>query len=269
MPAQASPAEQRGKLVDNLMLFARVLRAAGLPVGPGKVIVDVSVALRDVAAVVELAMKDGKAKLFDLKSGAYFREVPLAKAFKGARWFDKAGNPVLTGAIRVSPDGRLAHSDVPAGFPGSSSAPVRINVEGGSFSVEEIGPAVGGIEFYFGHPNSKYAAVWGGYSAKIKGHPEMKGRGTIVYKANDFAKPLGVVPDARPLCGGPRAGTFWALYPSGELALHDDSGKKEKSWFPFSPGFQVDQVSVAPNESSFMLRSSGSSTWTWIRWVRP
>jgi len=46
MPAQAS-AEERGKLVDNLMLFARVLRAAGLPVGPGKVI-DAAEAVRAV-----------------------------------------------------------------------------------------------------------------------------------------------------------------------------------------------------------------------------
>jgi hypothetical protein len=37
----------RGRLVDNLMLFARVLRAAGLPVGPGKVI-DAAEAVRAV-----------------------------------------------------------------------------------------------------------------------------------------------------------------------------------------------------------------------------
>ncbi len=36
MPTPPS-SDTRGKLVDNLMLFARVLRAAGLPVGPGKV----------------------------------------------------------------------------------------------------------------------------------------------------------------------------------------------------------------------------------------
>jgi uncharacterized protein with von Willebrand factor type A (vWA) domain len=47
MPASASAQEQRGKLVDNLMLFARVLRAAGLPVGPGKVI-DAAEAVRAV-----------------------------------------------------------------------------------------------------------------------------------------------------------------------------------------------------------------------------
>jgi hypothetical protein len=46
MPASPS-AEERGKLVDNLMLFARVLRAAGLPVGPGKVI-DAAEAVRAV-----------------------------------------------------------------------------------------------------------------------------------------------------------------------------------------------------------------------------
>jgi uncharacterized protein with von Willebrand factor type A (vWA) domain len=45
--APASSAEDRGKLIDNLMLFARVLRAAGLPVGPGKVI-DAAEAVRAV-----------------------------------------------------------------------------------------------------------------------------------------------------------------------------------------------------------------------------
>src|SRR5262245_53262770 len=39
--------EARGRLVDNIMLFARVLRAAGLPVGPGKVI-DAAEAVRAV-----------------------------------------------------------------------------------------------------------------------------------------------------------------------------------------------------------------------------
>jgi uncharacterized protein len=47
MPAKSSPGEQRGRLVDNLMQFARVLRAAGLPVGPGKVI-DAAEAVRAV-----------------------------------------------------------------------------------------------------------------------------------------------------------------------------------------------------------------------------
>jgi uncharacterized protein with von Willebrand factor type A (vWA) domain len=47
MPTIAPPEEQRGRLVDNLMLFARVLRAAGLPVGPGKVI-DAAEAVRAV-----------------------------------------------------------------------------------------------------------------------------------------------------------------------------------------------------------------------------
>jgi uncharacterized protein with von Willebrand factor type A (vWA) domain len=36
--APASPEDQGGRLVANLMHFARALRAAGLPVGPGKVI---------------------------------------------------------------------------------------------------------------------------------------------------------------------------------------------------------------------------------------
>jgi uncharacterized protein len=35
---QTRSTDERGRLVDNIMLFARVLRAAGLPVGPGKVI---------------------------------------------------------------------------------------------------------------------------------------------------------------------------------------------------------------------------------------
>jgi uncharacterized protein with von Willebrand factor type A (vWA) domain len=39
--------EDRGRIVDNIMLFARVLRAAGLPVGPGKVI-DAAEAVRAV-----------------------------------------------------------------------------------------------------------------------------------------------------------------------------------------------------------------------------
>jgi hypothetical protein len=39
--------ESRGRLVDNLMQFARVLRAAGLPVGPGRV-VDAAEAVRAV-----------------------------------------------------------------------------------------------------------------------------------------------------------------------------------------------------------------------------
>jgi len=47
MPISPSPSEARGRLVDNLMLFARVLRAAGLPVGPGKVI-DAAEAVRAV-----------------------------------------------------------------------------------------------------------------------------------------------------------------------------------------------------------------------------
>ena len=47
MQARASRESDRGKLVDNLMLFARVLRAAGLPVGPGKVI-DAAEAVRAV-----------------------------------------------------------------------------------------------------------------------------------------------------------------------------------------------------------------------------
>jgi hypothetical protein len=38
MQAPVPRANNRGRIVDNLMLFARVLRAAGLPVGPGKVI---------------------------------------------------------------------------------------------------------------------------------------------------------------------------------------------------------------------------------------
>ena len=41
------PSEERGRLVDNIMLFGRVLRAAGLPVGPGKVI-DAAEAVRAV-----------------------------------------------------------------------------------------------------------------------------------------------------------------------------------------------------------------------------
>jgi len=44
----AAPAsEERGRLVDNLIHFARVLRAAGLPVGPGKVI-DAALAIEAV-----------------------------------------------------------------------------------------------------------------------------------------------------------------------------------------------------------------------------
>ena len=47
MASVASSSEVRGRLIDNLMLFARVLRAAGLPVGPGKVI-DAAEAVRAV-----------------------------------------------------------------------------------------------------------------------------------------------------------------------------------------------------------------------------
>ena len=47
MPASPTPSDSRGRLVDNLMQFARVLRAAGLPVGPGKVI-DAAEAVRAV-----------------------------------------------------------------------------------------------------------------------------------------------------------------------------------------------------------------------------
>ncbi|HEY7608719.1 MAG TPA: VWA domain-containing protein [Alphaproteobacteria bacterium] len=47
MPVSPSSPDQRGRLVDNLMQFARVLRAAGLPVGPGKVI-DAAEAVRAV-----------------------------------------------------------------------------------------------------------------------------------------------------------------------------------------------------------------------------
>jgi len=36
--AALHPKESDGRLVANLMHFARTLRAAGLPVGPGKVI---------------------------------------------------------------------------------------------------------------------------------------------------------------------------------------------------------------------------------------
>jgi uncharacterized protein len=45
MPAEDPP--ERGRLVENLMFFARTLRAAGLPIGPGRVIE----ALRAVEAV--------------------------------------------------------------------------------------------------------------------------------------------------------------------------------------------------------------------------
>ena len=38
MAVAKQPGEEPGRLVDNLIHFARVLRAAGLPVGPGKVI---------------------------------------------------------------------------------------------------------------------------------------------------------------------------------------------------------------------------------------
>ena len=38
-PRSAGPAEpQASRLADNLMYFARTLRAAGLPIGPGRVI---------------------------------------------------------------------------------------------------------------------------------------------------------------------------------------------------------------------------------------
>lgn len=47
MRKPSNTADSRGRLVDNLMLFARVLRAAGLPVGPGKVI-DAAEAVRAV-----------------------------------------------------------------------------------------------------------------------------------------------------------------------------------------------------------------------------
>jgi uncharacterized protein with von Willebrand factor type A (vWA) domain len=47
MQATSHPQGSRGRLVDNLMQFARVLRAAGLPVGPGKVI-DAAEAVRAV-----------------------------------------------------------------------------------------------------------------------------------------------------------------------------------------------------------------------------
>ena len=36
--SRAEPAAGKGRLVDNLMFFARTLRAAGLPIGPGRVI---------------------------------------------------------------------------------------------------------------------------------------------------------------------------------------------------------------------------------------
>src|SRR5437016_13482859 len=46
-PAEVTDAPGRGRLVENLMFFARTLRAAGLPIGPGRVIE----ALRAVEAV--------------------------------------------------------------------------------------------------------------------------------------------------------------------------------------------------------------------------
>jgi uncharacterized protein with von Willebrand factor type A (vWA) domain len=46
-PADQTPGLKTGRLVDNILYFARVLRAAGLPIGPGKVIAAVE-ALRAV-----------------------------------------------------------------------------------------------------------------------------------------------------------------------------------------------------------------------------
>ena len=34
----AAPSPENGRLLDNIMYFARTLRAAGLPIGPGKVL---------------------------------------------------------------------------------------------------------------------------------------------------------------------------------------------------------------------------------------
>jgi hypothetical protein len=47
MPTSIPAQESGGRLIDNLLQFARVLRAAGLPVGPGKV-VDAAEAVRAV-----------------------------------------------------------------------------------------------------------------------------------------------------------------------------------------------------------------------------
>jgi hypothetical protein len=46
-PAEQPTALPAGRLVENLMFFARTLRAAGLPIGPGRV----AEALRAVEAV--------------------------------------------------------------------------------------------------------------------------------------------------------------------------------------------------------------------------
>ena len=47
-PAQTAPASpEAGRLVENIMHFARTLRAAGLPVGPGRVLTAVR-AVQDV-----------------------------------------------------------------------------------------------------------------------------------------------------------------------------------------------------------------------------
>src|SRR5262252_6918844 len=48
---RTAPTDQEGRLVANLMHFARTLRAAGLPVGPGKV-------LDAVAAVEHVGITD-------------------------------------------------------------------------------------------------------------------------------------------------------------------------------------------------------------------
>jgi hypothetical protein len=205
-----------------------------------------------------------RVRFLDLKTGSTFKETLVSKAASSTKWFDKAGVVTLSGELTASADGSYA---TVAGNT-TITAPIRIDVENGSFRIEEVGAPIGQLRFFFGHPGPKHAVIRTGNLTKVKGHPEFKGQGTVVYRITDFSKALCVVPEVDPLCGGPKSGQFWGLQKSGELGLYDETGKKVRSWFPFEPGMLMSAVVAAADESAFIAKEFSSSRWTWIRWTK-
>ena len=94
MTSEAAPSPGRGRLLANLMYFARALRAAGMPVGPGKVLAAVD-AVRAVglgnrsdfywALHAVFVNKRDQRDLFDQAFHIFWRNPQLLEKMMGDR----------------------------------------------------------------------------------------------------------------------------------------------------------------------------------------
>ena len=190
------------------------------------------------------------AKTYDMKSGKLLREITLAKAVVGMRKAEKNSGFGTWGTVEVTPDGEYAYST-------NCREPVRIRVEDGEVSVEELGYPVGPIRTFVGYPDVKYALVEVNPGVKAEGHTPMPAGGLYLYKHNDFSKPVAAMPAVRPLGPGPKTGQTLAFTATGELILFDSRGRKEKSWFALPANFNSmhERRIASANGTTFVVGS--------------